>query len=89
MQRKIRIPDKEWDQLVRKAKKPSEKVRELVSEYNSGDILNNIIGVQEASTLWGISNKTIILLCEQMILKSKKIDGVWIIYKNQSLPEDY
>lgn len=51
--------------------------------------LNNIIGVQEASTLWGISNETIIVLCEQMILKSKKIDGVWIIYKNQSLPEKY
>lgn len=89
MQRKIRIPDKDWDRFVNKVKKPSEKVRELVSEYNSGDILNNIIGVQEASTLWGVSKETIILLCEQMILKSKKIDGVWIIYKNQSLPEKH
>lgn len=89
MQRKIRIPDKDWDQFVNKVKKPSEKVRELVSEYNSGDILNNIIGVQEASTLWGVSNEAIIVLCEQMILKSKKVDGVWIIYKNQSLPEKH
>lgn len=48
--------------------------------------LENIIGVEEASQLWGLSPGYIKNLCAEGRLKAKKIGKTWIIDKNQPNP---
>lgn len=49
-------------------------------------VLDNIMGVNEASELWGLSPGTIKNYCAEGRIKAKKIDNRWIIDKNQPNP---
>lgn len=48
--------------------------------------LNNIMGVEEASELWGLSPGTIKNYCAEGKIKARKIGKTWIINKNQERP---
>ena len=50
------------------------------------DVLENIIGVEEAAELWGLSAGYIKNLCAEGKIKSKKIGKTWIIDKTQENP---
>lgn len=49
-------------------------------------MLENIIGVEEASKLWGLSPGYIKNLCAQGKIKAKKIGNTWVIDKTQPNP---
>lgn len=49
-------------------------------------MLDNIIGVEEASKLWGLSPGTIKNYCAEGKIISKKIGKTWVIDKNQENP---
>jgi excisionase family DNA binding protein len=49
-------------------------------------VLENVIGVEEASELWGLSAGYIKNLCAEGKIKSKKIGNTWIIDKTQENP---
>lgn len=49
-------------------------------------MLENIIGVEEAAKLWGLSPGYIKNLCAEGKIKAKKIGKTWIIDKNQVNP---
>lgn len=49
-------------------------------------MLDNIIGVEEASKLWNLSPGYIKNLCAEGKIKSKKIGKTWIIDKTQINP---
>lgn len=48
--------------------------------------LDNIIGVEEASKLWGLSPGTIKNYCADGKIIAKKIGKTWVIDKNQENP---
>lgn len=52
-------------------------------------ILDEIIGVQEASELWGLSADRIKQLCQTGEIEAKKIGKTWVILKNQQNPKKY
>jgi excisionase family DNA binding protein len=49
-------------------------------------VLENIIGVEEAAKLWGLSAGYIKNLCAEGKIKAKKIGKTWIIDKSQENP---
>ena len=89
MQRKFRLNDETWNAFLEKTSSPSDTLRELVNNYlNEEYPLNTIIGVQEASELWGLSAGHIKNLCAAGQIKCKKIGQTWIIDKNQDNPKN-
>jgi hypothetical protein len=48
--------------------------------------LEQIMGVNDASTLWGLTPGTIKNYCAQGRVKAVKIEGRWVIDKNQPNP---
>lgn len=48
--------------------------------------LENIMGVKKASELWGLSPGTIKNYCAEGRVKAVKVEGRWIIDKNQQNP---
>lgn len=48
--------------------------------------LKSVIGVSEASQLWGLSPGYIKNLCSEGKISSKKIGKTWVIDANQSKP---
>jgi excisionase family DNA binding protein len=48
--------------------------------------LDNIIGVEEASQIWGLSSGYIKNLCASGKIQAKKIGKTWVISKDQSNP---
>lgn len=46
--------------------------------------LDEVIGVDEASKLWGLSAGTIKNYCADGKIKAKKISNRWVILKQQS-----
>ena len=46
--------------------------------------LDQVIGVEEASKIWGLSPGTIKNYCAEGKIKSKKISNRWVILKEQS-----
>lgn len=50
-------------------------------------MLENIIGVKEASELWGLEPGYIKNLCAQGKIESKKVGNTWIIDKRQANPK--
>jgi hypothetical protein len=50
-------------------------------------MLDNIIGVEEASQMWGLSPGYIKNLCAEDKIKAKKIGKTWIIDKTQPNPK--
>lgn len=49
-------------------------------------MLDKIIGVNEASELWGLSPGYVKNLCAEGKIKSKKIGKTWVILKDQPNP---
>jgi hypothetical protein len=49
-------------------------------------VLDNIIGVEEASELWGLSAGYIKNLCAEGRIIAKKIGNTWVIDKLQENP---
>jgi hypothetical protein len=49
-------------------------------------VLDQIMGVNEASERWGLKPGTIKNLCAARKILSRKIDNRWIIDKNQPNP---
>lgn len=49
-------------------------------------MLENIIGVEEASKLWNLSPGYIKNLCSEGKVICKKIGKTWVIYKEQPNP---
>ncbi len=58
----------------------------LHAYYTQQHNLNNVIGVEEASKLWGLSPGYIKNLCADGKIVSKKIGKTWVIDKNQENP---
>lgn len=50
-------------------------------------VLDQIMGVQEASQLWGLSPDHIKKLCRQRKVISRNIGNTWIIVKDQPNPK--
>lgn len=50
------------------------------------NLLDKIIGVDEAAHLWGLSPGYIKNLCAEGKVISKKIGKTWVIYKEQPNP---
>jgi Helix-turn-helix domain len=50
------------------------------------NILDQIMGVDEASKLWGYSPGYIKNLCAEEKVEAKKIGKTWVISKNQNSP---
>ena len=85
MQRKFRVPDQEWQAFcdsLPPGVSPSDRLRELVMFQASP--LDQILGVEEAAALWGLSPGYIKNLCAAGKLKAKKIGKTWIIDANQT-----
>lgn len=49
-------------------------------------VLDKIMGVEEASELWGLSSGYIKNLCAKGKIKCKKIGKTWVIDKTQPNP---
>ena len=50
------------------------------------DILDDVIGTQEAGELWGLSADRIKALCADGTIRAKKIGNTWVIDRNQPNP---
>ena len=50
-------------------------------------ILDQVIGVDEASELWGLSPGYIKNLCAEGKVEARKIGKTWILSKNQENPK--
>lgn len=87
MQVKFRLSDKTWEEFLTKTNDPSVVLRNLVNSYLAeGDSLDQIIGVEEASHLWGLSPGYIKNLCAANKVHCKKIGQTWILDRNQPNP---
>lgn len=53
---------------------------------NKIETLDLIMGVQEASEIWGLAPSYIKDLCAKGEIKAKKIGKTWVIDKNQENP---
>lgn len=88
MQRKFRLNDDAWEAFINKTETPSETLRDLINQYLDDDFpLNQIMGADEASNLWGLSPSYIKDLCAKGKVKARKIGKTWIINKNQPNPK--
>jgi excisionase family DNA binding protein len=55
--------------------------------YHTQQNALNVIGVEEASELWGLSAGYIKNLCAEGKIKAKKIGKTWVLDKNQISPK--
>ena len=53
------------------------------------NVLDAIMGVQEASELWSLHPDHIKRLCERGIVQARKIGKTWIILRVQPNPSKY
>lgn len=51
------------------------------------DVLNQIVGVQEAAEMWGLSPDHVKRLCRDGVVVSKKIGNTWVVLKDQINPK--
>lgn len=51
------------------------------------DILDEIMGVEEAGKAWGLSPDHVKRLCRDGVVKAKKIGNTWVIDRNQPNPK--
>lgn len=51
------------------------------------DIFEQIMGVEEAAGIWGLSPDHVKRLCRDGAVKAKKIGNAWVIDKNQPNPK--
>lgn len=58
----------------------------LQAYYSQQHSLNNVIGVEDAAELWGLSPGTIKNYCAEGKVVAKKIGKTWVIDKNQPNP---
>lgn len=63
--------------------------RYLHAYYSQQNVLNGIMGVEEASELWGLSPGTIKNYCAEGKVIAKKIGKTWIINKEQNNPSNH
>ncbi len=59
----------------------------LIGYYQQADALNNIISVQEASEMWGLSPDHVKTLCRNGDVQAKKIGNSWAVLKDQPNPK--
>lgn len=59
----------------------------LHSYHTQQNALANVIGVEEASEIWGLSPGYIKNLCADGKIKAKKIGKTWVIDRNQPNPK--
>lgn len=84
MQRKFRLNDETWQAFVNKTNSPSDTLRELVNNYlNDDSPLNQVIGVEEAAHILGLTAGTIKNKCAAGEIHAKKIGKTWIIDKSK------
>lgn len=57
------------------------------SEQHTLNTLDNVMGVEDASDLWGLKPGTIKNYCADGIVQAKKIGKTWVIDKNQPNPK--
>jgi hypothetical protein len=86
MQRKFRLNNDTWNAFINKTDSPSDTLRELVNDFIDNEPLNAVIGVEEASLLWGLSPGYIKNLCAEGKIVCKKIGKTWVIDKTQPNP---
>ena len=65
---------------------PVTQFREWLYNLNKNAV-ERVMGTDEASTLWGLSQQRIKVLCEEGKLESRRIGKHWIINKNQPNPK--
>jgi hypothetical protein len=63
------------------------KPQYLHAYHTEQHTLNNVMGVEEASDLWGLKPGTIKNYCADGIVQAKKIGQTWVIDKNQPKPK--
>lgn len=73
----------EPDDQLNESLKPSY----LHGYYSQQDALNHIMGTEDASNLWGLSQDHIKRLCRDGKVKATLIGKTWIIDKNQDSPK--
>lgn len=56
------------------------------SRFASHNVLDHIMGTEEAAGLWGISQDHVKRLCREGVVKARLIGKSWIIDKNQPNP---
>ncbi|QQZ64490.1 type I-C CRISPR-associated protein Cas8c/Csd1 (plasmid) [Paenibacillus sonchi] len=59
----------------------------LHSFYTQQNALNDVMGVEEAAELWGLSPGRIKNICAEGKLQARKIGKTWVIAKNQPNPK--
>ncbi|OKP95410.1 helix-turn-helix domain-containing protein [Paenibacillus sp. P46E] len=59
----------------------------LHSFYTQQNALNEVMGVEEAAELWGLSPGRIKNICAEGKIQARKIGKTWIITKNQPNPK--
>ncbi len=82
--RNLRV--EEIDAEKEKLKADFEKYREEIKKLKSVNVLGEIMGVEQASSIWGLSPERIKHLCADGKVKSIKIGKTWIIDQNQDNP---
>jgi excisionase family DNA binding protein len=84
MQRKFRLNDDTWNAFLNKTNAPSDTLRDLVNNYlDNGFPLNQVIGVEEAAIILGLSPGTIKNKCAAGEIAAKKIGKTWVIDKSK------
>jgi len=53
------------------------------------NVLDQIMGVQEAAELWGLSADRVKGMCQSGDVKAKKIGNSWVLDRNQTNPKKY
>lgn len=53
------------------------------------NVLDQIMGVQEAAELWGLSADRVKGMCQRGEAKAKKIGNSWVLDRNQTNPKKY
>ena len=86
MQVKFRISEAAWNEFITKTDKPSDTIRNLIINYPNNS-LDNVMGVTEASELWGLSSGYIKNLCAKGKIEARNIGKTWIINKHQPNPK--
>ena len=51
--------------------------------------INNVMDVEEASELWGISKQRLKVICAEGGVIARKVGRIWIIEKDQKNPRKY
>lgn len=60
----------------------------MIKKMSKEEILNQIMGVQEASAKWGVTPDRVKQFCEQGRFPCVKVGNNWILLKDQEKPTD-